>query len=115
MNSHLLGRELGNLSHKSVQQAETNRLLLALDAAPDIRFDGRDPGTTTAGAGLEDSKAGEEIWAHRAGVNSIVIDQFEGRYLLSGGAESRIKLWDLESVENTYKRFTYRPAAVGQK
>jgi DNA excision repair protein ERCC-8 len=35
--------------------------------------------------------------AHVSGVNAITIDKFEGRYLLSGGADSSIALWDLES------------------
>ncbi|KAF2441316.1 WD40 repeat-like protein [Karstenula rhodostoma CBS 690.94] len=35
--------------------------------------------------------------AHIAGVNTLTIDRFEGRYLLSGGADSSIALWDLEA------------------
>lgn len=35
--------------------------------------------------------------AHIAGVNALTIDRFEGRYLLSGGADSSIALWDLEA------------------
>ncbi len=31
--------------------------------------------------------------------------------MLSGGADSSILLWDLESVENTSSRFTYRPVS----
>ncbi len=117
MNSYLLGRELGTVSSKALQQAETNRLLLALQAAPEIRFDGTH-GTTSAASqshGGHATGSGENVWAHRAGVNSLVIDKFEGRYMLSGGADSTIKLWDLESAENTLKRFTYRPVGAVQK
>ncbi|KAF1953878.1 WD40 repeat-like protein [Byssothecium circinans] len=35
--------------------------------------------------------------AHVSGVNTLAIDKFEGRYLLSGGADSSIAIWDLES------------------
>ena len=111
MNSYLLGRELGTVSSSTVQRTETNRLLLALQAAPRIKFDGSDG---AAGLSHDTSNAGD-VWAHRAGVNCIAIDRFEGRYMLSGGAESSTKLWDLEGAENTLKRFSYRPAAVVQK
>lgn len=30
--------------------------------------------------------------------------------MLSGGADSSIKLWDLESAENTSKRYVHRSA-----
>jgi DNA excision repair protein ERCC-8 len=39
--------------------------------------------------------------AHHGGANAIEIDKFNGRYLLSGGADSTIYLWDLESVPPT--------------
>lgn len=35
--------------------------------------------------------------AHVAGVSALAVDRFEGRYLLSGGADSSIALWDLEA------------------
>jgi DNA excision repair protein ERCC-8 len=42
--------------------------------------------------------------AHYGGTNALTIEPFSGRFLLSGGADSSISLWDLES--STY------PAAV---
>ena len=114
MNSYLLGRELGTVSSKSLQRAGTNRLLLALQAAPAVKFDGTDRAPNAASQN-HGTGTGEYVWAHKAGVNCIAIDKFEGRYMLSGGAESSIKLWDLESAENTLKRFAYRPAAAVQK
>ncbi|KAG6985295.1 hypothetical protein G7Y79_00118g101930 [Physcia stellaris] len=45
----------------------------------------------------------DTVLAHKAGVNCITIDKFEGRYLLSGGAESSISLWDLETIRNGSK------------
>ena len=41
----------------------------------------------------------EHVIAHNGGVNAITIDPFEGRYLLSGGANSIISIWDLEKSQ----------------
>lgn len=35
--------------------------------------------------------------------------------MLSGGADSSIKLWDLESAESTYKRSAHRPTGTVEK
>ncbi|MCJ1308869.1 hypothetical protein MMC25_002524 [Agyrium rufum] len=50
---------------------------------------------TAAAVGDVDPHA--QVWAHRAGVNALAIDRFEGRYLISGGADSSILCWDLEN------------------
>lgn len=112
MTSNLFGRSLGIISPQVLQRAETSRLLLALEAAPGVRFDSID-GLAQQQKTREKSDVEKEelVWAHRAGVNSLAIDRFEGRYMLSGGADSSIFLWDLESVENTTKSYTYSPAA----
>ncbi|KAF2710552.1 WD40 repeat-like protein [Pleomassaria siparia CBS 279.74] len=39
----------------------------------------------------------ERLSAHPSGVNALTIDKFESRYLLSGGADSSIAIWDLET------------------
>lgn len=38
--------------------------------------------------------------AHQAGVNCLSIDHNEGRYLVSGGADSTVRLWDLEQIDS---------------
>ena len=116
MNADLFGRALGSIGPQVLQRNETSRLLHALHAAPKVRFDGREsiPQTQPLGVGDGDQHK-ETVWAHRAGVNCLTIDRFDGRYMLSGGADSSILLWDLESAENTLKRYTHRPAARSNK
>lgn len=82
MTSNLFGRALGFISPQALQKAETSRLLHSLQAAPSVRFDGSDG---AAPARAQQRRNGDEedrldgIWAHRAGVNSLAIDRFEGR------------------------------------
>lgn len=82
MTSNLFGRALGTISPQALQRAETSRLLNSLQTAPGIRFDGSD-GAAPASAQQHRSGVGEdgsgEVWAHKAGVNSLAIDKFEGR------------------------------------
>ena len=77
MTSNLFGRALGSISPHALQKAETSRLLSSLHAAPNVRYDGSD------GAAAPRHHVGDEgddgIWAHRAGVNCLAIDRFEGR------------------------------------
>jgi hypothetical protein len=80
MTSNLFGRALGTVSPRALQQAETSRLLHSLQAAPEISVDGSDGSVLQQ----ESENADEEgqmqgIWAHRAGVNCLTIDRFEGR------------------------------------
>jgi DNA excision repair protein ERCC-8 len=116
MTSNLFGRALGIISPQALQKAETSRLLHSLQAAPGIKFDGSD-GPLQGPSSRDEGEEGQEetMWAHKAGVNCITIDRFEGRYMLSGGAESSINLWDLESAENTHKRCIYKPATKASK
>ena len=117
MTSNLFGRALGAISPQALHQAETSNLLHALSPAPGIRFDGSDgPGQgqqSNQKVGNDEKK--ETVWAHRSGMNCLTIDRFEGRYMLSGGADSSILLWDLESTGNTLNQYTYTPAARSSK
>ncbi|KAI4199722.1 MAG: hypothetical protein LQ348_001839 [Seirophora lacunosa] len=114
MNSQLLGRALGTAGPEALQRAELTRRLHAIQAAPRVLFDGRNGqyAAATERAIESGDDAGVSTRAHRAGVNCIAIDRFEGRYLISGGAETSIKLWDLEESENTSKEYLNQPAAV---
>ncbi|KAF2090515.1 WD40 repeat-like protein, partial [Saccharata proteae CBS 121410] len=94
MNLHLLNRALGALGPQAFERAEKTRLLHALQ-----------PTTRRYGVPSSDNGGAEDLVAHRAGVSSITIDKFEGRYLLSGGADSSISMWDLESISDGSVRF----------
>ena len=82
MTSNLFGRALGTISPQALQKAETSRLLSSLQAAPGIRFDGSDRATPVSAPpypnGDEEDGSGG-VWVHKAGVNSLAIDKFEGR------------------------------------
>ena len=116
MTSNLFGRALGAISPQALQRDETLKLVHALQSAPAIRFDGSDKLADAQGSkGVEQDAKEKPLWAHTAGVNCLTIDRFEGRYMLSGGADSSILLWDLESVGNTLNRCIFRPIARSSK
>ena len=77
MNSYLFGRALGTFSPAALQRAELYRLLHALEAAPAVRFDGSDSSSASIEPG--GGGRGNYLWAHKAGLNCITIDKFEGK------------------------------------
>ncbi|KAK4951912.1 hypothetical protein LTR10_009832 [Elasticomyces elasticus] len=91
MNAFLLSRQLGSTSPQALTNAHNHRLLQALQLAPNVHF------SLVAPDENEDQDLAGSCVAHAAGVNSIAIDRFEGRYLLSGGADSSVAIWDLET------------------
>ena len=111
MPHNLLARSSGTLSPRAFERAETSRLLHSIQLAPGIRFDGREgPLSTATKSNAQHVPNDDEIqtaWAHKSGVNCITIDHFEGRYMLSGGSDSSISLWDLESNLDNLNNHTY--------
>ena len=73
MNTYLFGRALGSVSPQALQRAHCLELLHAIQPAPGIRFDGRKR------EHQDDILERDVVWAHKAGVNCITIDKFEGR------------------------------------
>ena len=82
---HLLNRSIGLNHPNHVARATATRLIYALQPST-VNF-------THPSKTVHD----ESLPAHVSGVNAITIDKFEGRYLLSGGADSSLAIWDLES------------------
>ncbi|MDI1491050.1 MAG: hypothetical protein OHK93_002255 [Ramalina farinacea] len=111
----LFARAIGALGPFAFQQAETARLLDSLQAAPNVKHDGSSGPMPAGNVGGEEQAPNSERdhgpWAHRAGVNCLTIDRFEGRYMLSGGADASIILWDLEAAAKTTNRYTNKPLA----
>ncbi|KAF9890851.1 hypothetical protein FE257_005425 [Aspergillus nanangensis] len=101
MNSYLLNRTLGSISSHDFHVAQTSRLVQHLEPAPGIRFSNHtttkrrpDDGPHAMDAQLPSQ---DDFVAHKAGVNVLAIDHYDGRFLVSGGADPSIHLWDLES------------------
>ena len=107
MNSLLFDRALGTIGPQALARTQSTRLAYALQPT-NVQFrqtyaKSEDGGSSDAGA-----------LAHSFGVTALEIDKFEGRYLLSGGADASVAIWDLEDAEQTGEA-RHRPlAAVGK-
>ncbi|ESU16720.1 hypothetical protein FGSG_10054 [Fusarium graminearum PH-1] len=106
MQSNLLAREVGDLAPQDFSRSITSELLRSFAPAPQHRFNGER--TAKPNHAVVDERA-HNIKAHGAGVNSIALEKFDGRILLSGGAEGGIKVWDLEAGGNPHNVHTFRP------
>jgi len=98
MNQLLFERSTGNLSPQDFARLQSSQLVHSIQLARRLRFDGgeKEPlpsGPSRDGTNTSDTVA--KIWAHQAGVNALSID-IQDRILISGGADSSIKLWDLD-------------------
>lgn len=103
MNSFLFNLQLGSVSHQAFIKAQNERLLSSIQAAQDVNFSLVKRPVSNGDETKDELRprvANPNLTtAHSAGVNSIAIDRFEGRYLLSGGADSSVAIWDLEANE----------------
>jgi DNA excision repair protein ERCC-8 len=103
---HLLDRAYGFTHNDVLKRATATNLVYALQPAA-LTFSHRLPSP-------DDPHA--RIPAHVAGVNALTIDRFEGRYLLSGGADSSIAIWDLEAATtSTESGQTHLPLSAVNK
>jgi DNA excision repair protein ERCC-8 len=108
MNQLLLSRRLGYAGPQTFQRTQYERLLHAVTPDPLVKFDTRhfqddkDPQDPLKSAVSLDQTSSAAITtrddavAHIGGVNVLVVDEQTGRYLISGGADSAVRLWDLE-------------------
>ncbi len=125
MNQLLLSRRLGLASPQAFQRVQYERLVHALapEDSPesDIQraresysqgplgsYRPHEPTSATARA------AGESAVAHNGGVNVLAIDDQLGRYLISGGADAAIRLWDLEDPDRFEFHISHPAASISR-
>lgn len=106
MQTRLYTRETGDLAPEDVTRAINSDLIRSFAPAPQHRFNGE----ATERPELDDRP--HNIKAHGAGVSALALEKFDGRILLSGGAEGSIKVWDLEATPDQHKVYTFRPVAT---
>ncbi|KAK0719504.1 WD40-repeat-containing domain protein [Lasiosphaeris hirsuta] len=126
MSPLLFERASGNLPPTIFARLQTEKLLKSFRSTLRFRFDGgervvntvaRDRGNSSsssaaAAEGPEETVSGTTIWAHQTGVTALALERFDGRILVSGGADATIKLWDLEQCSNPSQPHTYRPVSA---
>ncbi len=105
-NQNLLDRAYGLIPNHVIKRATASRLTYALQL-DSVNFSEHLP---------PDDDPHKCTPAHVSGISAIAIDKFEGRYLLSGGADSSIAIWDLESTPDvTQAGETYLPLSAVNK
>ncbi|KAL4780707.1 WD40-repeat-containing domain protein [Aspergillus varians] len=111
MNSYLLNRAIGSITPSAFHSAQTIRLVHNLEPAPGIRFSNTNRRSVNSDGHVP---ASEEVLGHTAGANVLAIDQYEGRFMVSGGADPSIHLWDLEARASELS-YTHEPVASVSK
>jgi len=128
MNQLLFDRSSGNLSPETFARIQTSTLVRAIQPGPRLRFNGGEKAASlendadnTVDSQVE-SSAETRIWAHQAGANALALDIESRMYmdqassiynadansLISGGADSSIKVWDLEEC-TTGSKYVFKP------
>ncbi|CAL3967474.1 unnamed protein product [Diplocarpon coronariae] len=119
MNRLLFDRSTGSLSAQQFARTQTAQLIHSIQFAPRLRFNGGEreaafaDDAQTEGAQLRASQQAANqfrVWAHQLGVNALAKD-IENRFLISGGADSTIKLWDLDE-SRPWAKHTFKPSRV---
>ncbi|CZR59815.1 probable DNA excision repair protein ERCC-8 [Phialocephala subalpina] len=114
MNQLIFDRSTGDLGPKAFARIQTSHLIHTIQLAPRLRFNGGEKEILPVddeGKGPASSTASEDkIWSHQAGANALAID-IETRFLVSGGADSSIRLWDLDDNDSGSKH-TFKPRAA---
>ncbi|KKK18252.1 hypothetical protein AOCH_001944 [Aspergillus ochraceoroseus] len=95
------GMALGSIVPSAFQRAQSTRLIHQLEPAPGIRF-----------SSVKTDE--DDILAHSAGVNVLAIDQYERRFMVSGGADPSLHLWDLET-RGSELDYIHQPVASSTK
>lgn len=97
MNQIHLARILGFRSPASLQRFQNELLIYSIGPQPSA-FDGVRSKQSNSTSYRTLSTASEQPVAHDSGTNCLAIDNNNGRFLVSGGADACIRLWDLEAT-----------------
>jgi DNA excision repair protein ERCC-8 len=111
MQARFLSRETGDLDPQDFAANVTTDLIRAFAPAPQHRFNGEIIPRSGPGAPVVEERA-HNFRAHGAGVSSLALEKFDGRILLSGGADGSMKLWDLEGAGTQHKTHTFKPVST---
>ena len=87
MNSYIWNRSLGSIHPSQFKTAQCARLVHSLESNPGIRFSSSrtKPDNQVEAADEEgsyddeDRPSEQDVWAHKAGVNVLTVDQYEKR------------------------------------
>ena len=109
MNQLQLGHRLGAISSSSLQRYQNERQLYSLEHQLEQKF------AFTRSVEEEADALSDPLEirnrAHPAGVNCLAFDYTSARYLVSGGADASVRLWDLESTSGVSGSPIYHPVA----
>ncbi|KAI1765156.1 WD40 repeat-like protein [Hypoxylon sp. FL1150] len=116
MNQLLFERSTGNIGPNTFARLQTTQLLSSFRSAPEFRFNGGENGSAVRdskdGSVAPDQDVVSTLSAHRAGVNALALERFDGRILVSGGLDGSLKIWDMEQCGNPSTAHTFTPVAT---
>lgn len=113
MNQLIFDRSTGAIGPKAFARLQTSFLNHAIQPAPRLKFNGGEKEVEQLdddGNPIPQPTGETKLWAHQAGANALGID-IENRFLLSGGADSSIRLWDLAENDALFN-YTFKPRAT---
>ncbi|KAG9231949.1 WD40-repeat-containing domain protein [Amylocarpus encephaloides] len=113
MNHLLFERSIGPLRASAFARTQSSHLIHSIQPCPKIQFDGGEKEITPEDSDGEPAVVSSEesrLWAHQSGANALAID-VESRILLSGGADSSLRIWDLGNHSSSSGSIVLKPSA----
>jgi DNA excision repair protein ERCC-8 len=79
MNQLLFDRSTGSLRPNAFARLQSTHLILEIQQSPNHYFDGGESSSVEVGTAARGNDGKVKACAHVAGINALVVDQFEGR------------------------------------